>query len=113
MIKSSKVRADTLSRASMDTTREPTPYLAVRGKADYFAVPLTEDVPEFYRCRRWEPRTPGTGYRGDHLRGRRIRGGRYISGGARRRQTHNPSAHNRRTASFCSCHHGTRRRRSP
>jgi Family of unknown function (DUF6304) len=39
-------------------------YLAVRDKADYFAVPLTEDVPEYYRCQRWESRTPGTGYRG-------------------------------------------------
>jgi Family of unknown function (DUF6304) len=39
-------------------------YLAVRGKADYVAVPLTEDVPEFYCCPQWEPRVPGTGYRG-------------------------------------------------
>lgn len=39
-------------------------YLAVRSKADYWGVPVTEEVPEFYRCESYEPRLPGTGYRG-------------------------------------------------
>ena len=39
-------------------------YLAVRSKADYFHVPVTEDVPETYLCDEYERRTPGTGYRG-------------------------------------------------
>jgi hypothetical protein len=39
-------------------------YLAVRSKRDYWGVPVTEDVPEFYRCASYEPRVPGTGYRG-------------------------------------------------
>ena len=33
-------------------------------KADYWGVPVTEEVPEFYRCDSYEPRIPGTGYRG-------------------------------------------------
>jgi hypothetical protein len=39
-------------------------YLAVRSKSDYWGVPVTEEVPEFYRCDSYEPRIPGTGYRG-------------------------------------------------
>ena len=39
-------------------------YLAVRSKSDYWSVPVTEDVPEFYHCDSYEPRIPGTGYRG-------------------------------------------------
>ncbi len=39
-------------------------YLAVRTKADYWPVPVTEEVPEFYRCSAYELRIPGTGYRG-------------------------------------------------
>ena len=39
-------------------------YLAVRSKADYFHVPVTEDVPETYLCDEYERRTPRTGYRG-------------------------------------------------
>ncbi len=39
-------------------------YLAVRGKSDYWTVPVTEVVPEFYRCESHEVRRPGTGYRG-------------------------------------------------
>jgi hypothetical protein len=39
-------------------------YLAVRSKQDYWGVPVTEEVPEFYRCTSYEPRVPGTGYRG-------------------------------------------------
>ena len=39
-------------------------YLAVRSKAGYWTVPVTEHVPEFYWCDRWEARQPGTGYRG-------------------------------------------------
>ncbi|WP_233149983.1 hypothetical protein [Kineosporia sp. A_224] len=39
-------------------------YLAARGKWEYWGVPVTEEVPEFYRCDLWEPRRPGTGYRG-------------------------------------------------
>ncbi len=39
-------------------------YLAVTSKAEYWAVPVTEEVPEFYRCNAYEPRVPGTGYRG-------------------------------------------------
>jgi hypothetical protein len=39
-------------------------YLAVTSKADYWDVPVTELVPEFYRCEVYEPRSPGTGYRG-------------------------------------------------
>jgi hypothetical protein len=39
-------------------------YLAVRSKREYWSVPVTEEVPEFYRCTSYEPRMPGTGYRG-------------------------------------------------
>jgi hypothetical protein len=39
-------------------------YLAVRSKRDYWGVPVTEEVPEFYHCDSYEPRIPGTGYRG-------------------------------------------------
>lgn len=39
-------------------------YLAVRSKADYWGVPVTEDVPEFYLCPDYQRRVPGTGYRG-------------------------------------------------
>jgi hypothetical protein len=39
-------------------------YLASRGKWEYWAVPVTEEVPEFYWCDRFEQRLPGTGYRG-------------------------------------------------
>lgn len=38
-------------------------YLAVRSKRDYWGVPVTEEVPEFYHCDSYEPRVPGTGYR--------------------------------------------------
>ena len=39
-------------------------YLAVRSKADYWSVPVTEDVMETHLCEDYERRTPGTGYRG-------------------------------------------------
>ena len=39
-------------------------YLAVRSKADYWSVPVTEEVPETYLCPEYERRVPGTGYRG-------------------------------------------------
>ncbi len=39
-------------------------YLAVRSKQDYWGMPVTEQVPETYRCEQWERRIPGTGYRG-------------------------------------------------
>lgn len=39
-------------------------YLDVRSKADYWSVPVTEDVPEFYLCPQYRRRVPGTGYRG-------------------------------------------------
>jgi hypothetical protein len=39
-------------------------YLAITSKAQYWDVPVTEEVPEFYRCNGYEPRVPGTGYRG-------------------------------------------------
>ncbi|MFI6151453.1 DUF6304 family protein [Kitasatospora sp. NPDC051170] len=39
-------------------------YLAVRRKHDYWSVPVTEEVPETYLCGEFEPRVPGTGYRG-------------------------------------------------
>lgn len=35
-------------------------YLAVRSKGDYREVPVTEEVPEFYRCPSYEPRRQGT-----------------------------------------------------
>jgi hypothetical protein len=39
-------------------------YLAVRKKADYWSVPVTEEVPETYLCGEYQRRIPGTGYRG-------------------------------------------------
>jgi hypothetical protein len=39
-------------------------YLAVRSKLDYWKVPVTEEVLETYLCPQYEPRVPGTGYRG-------------------------------------------------
>lgn len=39
-------------------------YLAVKSKAEYWSVPVTEDVPETYLCEEYERRIPGTGYRG-------------------------------------------------
>lgn len=39
-------------------------YLAVKCKADYFNVPVTEEVPETYLCHEYQRRVPGTGYRG-------------------------------------------------
>jgi hypothetical protein len=39
-------------------------YIAVRAKADYWSVPVTEIVMETHRCDTWQPRVPGTGYRG-------------------------------------------------
>lgn len=39
-------------------------YLAVRSKADYWGVPVTEYVTETYLCDEYERRVPGTGYRG-------------------------------------------------
>jgi hypothetical protein len=39
-------------------------YLAVRSKQDYWNVPVTEEVPETYRCPQYQRRVPGTGYRG-------------------------------------------------
>lgn len=37
-------------------------YLAVRSKADYWGLPVTEEVPEFYCCASYETREPGTGF---------------------------------------------------
>lgn len=39
-------------------------YLAVEFKADYWPVPVTEDVMETHLCPEYERRIPGTGYRG-------------------------------------------------
>jgi hypothetical protein len=39
-------------------------YLAVRAKAGYWSVPVTEEVPETYLCNEYQRRVPGTGYRG-------------------------------------------------
>lgn len=39
-------------------------YLAVRSKADYWSVPVTEEVPETYLCPEYQRRIAGTGYRG-------------------------------------------------
>ena len=39
-------------------------YLGVRSKADYWSVPVTEEVPETYLCEEYQRRIPGTGYRG-------------------------------------------------
>ena len=41
-----------------------TQYLEVRSKAEYWGVPVTEDVPETYLCGEYQRRVPGTGYRG-------------------------------------------------
>jgi hypothetical protein len=39
-------------------------YLAVRSKADYWYVPVTEGVMETYLCPEYQRRVRGTGYRG-------------------------------------------------
>jgi hypothetical protein len=39
-------------------------YLAVRSKAEYWGVPITEEVMESHRCEGWTRRIAGTGYRG-------------------------------------------------
>lgn len=39
-------------------------YLAVGSKADYWSVPVTEEVPETYLCPEYQRRIAGTGYRG-------------------------------------------------
>jgi hypothetical protein len=39
-------------------------YLAVTSKQEYWSVPVTEDVMETYLCSEFQPRVPGTGYRG-------------------------------------------------
>lgn len=39
-------------------------YLAVKSKADYWSVPVTEEVMETYLCPEYQRRIPGTGYRG-------------------------------------------------
>ena len=39
-------------------------YLAVRSKADYWQVPVTEQVMETHTCDEFQHRVPGTGYRG-------------------------------------------------
>jgi hypothetical protein len=39
-------------------------YRSCRSKREYWAIPGTEEVPEFYVCPTWLPRQPGTGYRG-------------------------------------------------
>jgi len=39
-------------------------YLAVKSKADYWAVPVTEEVVETYLCEDYVRRVAGTGYRG-------------------------------------------------
>jgi len=39
-------------------------YLSARSKMEYWSVPVTEEVPEFYRCDQYERRRSGTGYRG-------------------------------------------------
>jgi hypothetical protein len=39
-------------------------YLSVRSQADYWPVPVTEEVPETYPCAEYQRRIPGTGYRG-------------------------------------------------
>ena len=38
--------------------------MGMTSKSEYWGVPVTEEVPEFYRCDAYEPRVPGTGYRG-------------------------------------------------
>jgi hypothetical protein len=39
-------------------------YLAVRSKADYWSVPVTEKVMETHLRPEYERHVPGTGYRG-------------------------------------------------
>lgn len=39
-------------------------YLSVKGKADYWSVPVTEEVLETHLCSEFTRRIPGTGYRG-------------------------------------------------
>lgn len=39
-------------------------YLAVTSKADYWSVPVAEEVVETYYCHEYARRIPGTGYRG-------------------------------------------------
>jgi hypothetical protein len=39
-------------------------HLAVRFKLDYWPVPVTEVVPETYRCAEYQRRRPGVGCRG-------------------------------------------------
>lgn len=41
-------------------------YLATKTKSDVFRIwdSLTEQVQETYHCPQWQPRIPGTGYRG-------------------------------------------------
>ncbi len=72
-IASSAVRSAAPTRGSADTARyaaafrhrrQPGAEVAVRSKADYWKVPVTEQVPETYLCPEYERRVPGTGYRG-------------------------------------------------
>ena len=39
-------------------------YLAVRSKAEYWHIPVTEEVMETHHCDEFQHRVPGTGYRG-------------------------------------------------
>jgi hypothetical protein len=39
-------------------------YLAVRSKAEYWRIPVTEEVMETHYCDEFQHRVPGTGYRG-------------------------------------------------
>jgi hypothetical protein len=39
-------------------------YLAVRSKAEYWRIPVTEDVVETHYCDEFQHRVLGTGYRG-------------------------------------------------
>jgi hypothetical protein len=39
-------------------------YLAVRSTADYWRIPVAEDVPETYLCDDYQRRIPGSGFRG-------------------------------------------------
>lgn len=39
-------------------------YRNSRGKWEYWAIPVTEEVPEFYACPAWETRRASTRYRG-------------------------------------------------
>jgi hypothetical protein len=54
-----------LDKIADDYRRIPSGRLvAVRSKADYWQVPITEEVPETHLCPEYERRVPGTGYRG-------------------------------------------------